>query len=61
LLAEDDAEKDLLAEDDAEKDLLAEDDAEQDLLAEDVGIAGGAASAEEAAVHRIPDEDDYPL
>ncbi|MEU9465941.1 DUF5709 domain-containing protein [Streptomyces avermitilis] len=47
----------------AEQDLLAEDDAEQDLLAEDVGIDGGAASAEEAAVHRIPDpdEDDHPL
>jgi hypothetical protein len=28
-------------------------DAEPDLVAEDVGIDGGAASAEEAAVHRI--------
>jgi hypothetical protein len=35
-------------------------DAEKDLLAHDVGIDGGAASAEEAAVHRIPDEDDTP-
>jgi len=33
---------------------------EKDLLADDVGIDGGAASAEEAAVHRIPDEDDTP-
>ncbi|MFC4501561.1 MULTISPECIES: DUF5709 domain-containing protein [Streptomyces] len=37
----------------------AREDAEKDLLAEDVGIDGGAASAEEAAVHRIPDEDYY--
>jgi hypothetical protein len=28
-------------------------DAEADLIAEDVGISGGAASAEEAAVHII--------
>lgn len=33
-------------------------DTEKDMLAQDVGIDGGAASAEEAAVHRIPDEDD---
>jgi hypothetical protein len=33
-------------------------DAEKDMIAEDVGIDGGAASAEEAAVHRIPDEYD---
>ncbi|MFJ4628317.1 DUF5709 domain-containing protein [Streptomyces sp. NPDC088847] len=32
--------------------------AEKDMLAEDIGIDGGAASAEEAAVHRILDEDD---
>ncbi|ELP68287.1 DUF5709 domain-containing protein [Streptomyces turgidiscabies] len=32
--------------------------AEKHLLARDVGIDGGAASAEEAAVHQIPDEDD---
>ncbi|MFF6993230.1 DUF5709 domain-containing protein [Streptomyces sp. NPDC010273] len=32
--------------------------AEKDMLAEDVGIDGGAASAEEAAVHRVPYEDD---
>lgn len=30
---------------------------EQDLVAEDVGIDGGAASAEEAAVHRRDEED----
>ncbi|MGW3636016.1 DUF5709 domain-containing protein [Streptomyces sp. NPDC005122] len=35
----------------------AHDDAEKDMFAEDVGIDGGAASAEEAAVHRIPDDD----
>jgi hypothetical protein len=32
-------------------------DVEADLLAEDVGIDGGAASAEEAAVHVIGDEE----
>jgi hypothetical protein len=32
-------------------------DAEADLVAEDVGISGGAASAEEAAVHIIDEED----
>ncbi|HTX97835.1 MAG TPA: DUF5709 domain-containing protein [Mycobacterium sp.] len=32
-------------------------DAEADLVAEDVGIGGGAASAEEAAVHIIDDEE----
>ncbi|MFI6340326.1 DUF5709 domain-containing protein [Streptomyces sp. NPDC050535] len=36
----------------------AHEDAEKDMLAEDVGIDGGAASAEEAAVHLIPDEND---
>ncbi|WP_405639245.1 DUF5709 domain-containing protein [Streptomyces sp. NBC_00019] len=36
----------------------AHEDAEKDMIAEDVGIDGGAASAEEAAVHRVPDEDD---
>ncbi|MFJ2828480.1 DUF5709 domain-containing protein [Streptomyces sp. NPDC087263] len=36
----------------------AHEDTESGLLARDVGIDGGAASAEEAAVHRIPDEDD---
>jgi hypothetical protein len=34
----------------------AHEDAEKDMLAEDVGIDGGAASAEEAAVH-VVDED----
>ncbi|BBY25038.1 hypothetical protein MSTO_52430 [Mycobacterium stomatepiae] len=33
-------------------------DAEAELVAEDVGICGGAASAEEAAVHIIDDEID---
>lgn len=33
-------------------------DAEADLIAEDVGISGGAASAEEAAVHIIDVEDE---
>ncbi len=33
-------------------------DAEAELVAEDVGISGGAASAEEAAVHIIDDETD---
>ena len=42
--------------------LVAEDegtheDIEKDLVAEDVGIDGAAASAEEAAVHVIPDEE----
>ena len=32
-------------------------DIEKDLVAEDVGIDGAAASAEEAAVHVIPDEE----
>ncbi|WP_431235157.1 DUF5709 domain-containing protein [Mycolicibacterium psychrotolerans] len=36
---------------------FGEDD-ESELLAEDVGIDGGAASAEEAAMHVIEDEDD---
>jgi hypothetical protein len=31
-------------------------DQEKDLVAEDVGIDGAAASAEEAAVHVIPDD-----
>jgi uncharacterized protein DUF5709 len=31
-------------------------DTEKDMVAEDVGIDGGAASAEEAAVHVIPDD-----
>jgi hypothetical protein len=35
----------------------AHDDDEKDLLAEDVGISGAAASAEEAAVHVVPDPD----
>ena len=39
----------------------AHEDTEKDLIARDVGIDGGAASAEEAAVHRVPDEDDDVL
>jgi nitroreductase len=42
--------------------LVAEDEgahpaAEADLVAQDVGIDGGAASAEEAAVHVVEDDD----
>ncbi|GAA4883436.1 DUF5709 domain-containing protein [Kitasatospora terrestris] len=33
-------------------------DTEKDLVASDVGIDGGAAGAEEAAVHIVPDESD---
>ena len=45
--------------------LVAEDegahpDEEEDLVATDVGISGGAASAEEAAVH-VVEEDDYDI
>ncbi|MGW7069197.1 DUF5709 domain-containing protein [Streptomyces sp. NPDC054855] len=36
----------------------AEDDAEQDMIGEDMGIDGGAASAEEAAVHIIDGDTD---
>jgi hypothetical protein len=35
-------------------------DDEKDLLADDVGIAGAAASAEEAAVHIVPDPEELP-
>lgn len=34
-------------------------DTEKDLVGEDVGIDGAAASAEEAAVHIVPDQDGY--
>jgi Family of unknown function (DUF5709) len=34
-------------------------DTEKDMVADDVGIDGAAASAEEAAVHIVPDEDGY--
>ena len=34
-------------------------DTEEDLVADDVGIDGAGASAEEAAVHIVPDEDGY--
>ena len=46
----------LVAEDEG-----AREDAEKDMIADDVGIDGGAASAEEAAVHRVPDGDDTLL
>ncbi|MEU6679020.1 DUF5709 domain-containing protein [Streptomyces sp. NPDC046853] len=36
----------------------AEEDAEQDMIGEDMGIDGGAASAEEAAVHLIDEDSD---
>ncbi|MEU3187870.1 DUF5709 domain-containing protein [Streptomyces sp. NPDC006923] len=36
----------------------AHEDREKDMIASDVGIDGAAASAEEAAVHLIPDPDD---
>lgn len=39
----------------------AHEDAEKDMFAEDVGVDGGAASAEEAAVHLVRDEDDGAL
>jgi hypothetical protein len=34
-------------------------DTEKDLVADDVGIDGASASAEEAAVHIVPDEEGY--
>ena len=34
-------------------------DTEKDLVADDIGIDGAAASAEEAAVHVVPDEEDF--
>ncbi|MET9431595.1 MULTISPECIES: DUF5709 domain-containing protein [unclassified Streptomyces] len=36
-------------------------DTEKDVVARDVGIAGAAASAEEAAMHTVPDEGDEAL
>ncbi|MET9803879.1 DUF5709 domain-containing protein [Streptomyces sp. NPDC006368] len=36
-------------------------DTEKDVVARDVGIAGAAASAEEAAMHTVPDEGDESL
>lgn len=36
-------------------------DAEAELVADDVGISGGAASAEEAAMHIIEDEDEVGI
>ncbi|MEV7427446.1 DUF5709 domain-containing protein [Streptomyces sp. NPDC091212] len=38
----------------------AHEDAEKDMIASDVGIDGAAASAEEAAVHLVPDDPDDP-
>jgi hypothetical protein len=43
-----------------EPDQGAGDDVEKELVAEDVGIDGAAASAEEAAVHVLPDEEVLP-
>ncbi|AUH39831.1 DUF5709 domain-containing protein [Streptomyces sp. CMB-StM0423] len=37
----------------------AHDDEEKDMIASDAGINGAAASAEEAAVHVVNDEDEY--
>ncbi len=64
--AEDDEDDDGLAENEPDPRsgrLVAEDegahpDEEQDLLARDVGIDGGAAGAEEAAVHVLADNED---
>jgi hypothetical protein len=42
-------------------DQAAHDDAEKDMFAEDVGVDGGAASAEKAAVRLIPDPGDESL
>lgn len=39
----------------------AHDDEEKDLVGEDVGIDGAAASAEEAAVHVVDDEEPFAL
>jgi hypothetical protein len=39
----------------------AHDDADDELVAEDVGFDGAAASAEEAAVHVVDDEDSFEL
>lgn len=67
--ADDDEERDPLAEVGgaragrlADTDLGSGPDTEKDLVAEDVGIDGGAASAEEAAVHIVgtePGDQDY--
>ena len=40
--------------------VFAHPDDEEDLVATDVGLSGGAASAEEAAVH-VVEEDDYDI
>jgi hypothetical protein len=64
--AEDDEDDDGLADNEPDPRsgrLVAEDegahpDEEQDLLARDVGIDGGAAGAEEAAVHVLADDED---
>jgi hypothetical protein len=39
----------------------AHSDSESDLVAEDVGFDGAAASAEEAAIHVVDDEDNFEL
>ncbi len=39
----------------------AGEDTEKDLVADDIGIDGAAASAEEAAVHVVDDEEDFTV
>jgi hypothetical protein len=39
----------------------AGEDTEKDLVADDIGIDGAAASAEEAAVHTVDDEEDFTV
>ncbi len=56
LLAEEEPDTSLLDTDD-ELPEDREDDDEEDLVARDVGIDGGAASAEEAAIHVVEDDD----
>src|SRR5215472_1836296 len=48
------------AEEQAEGESLDQQLAEEDLVARDVGVDGAAATAEEAAVH-VVDEDDYDI
>lgn len=44
-----------------EPDEGAHPDTESELVASDVGISGGAASAEEAAMHVVDEDDEWPL
>src|ERR1700733_11437275 len=50
----------LLAEEEPDDTLDALEDEDEDLVASDVGIDGGGATAEEAAVH-VVEEDDYDI